>query len=662
MSSIDKDVKIFAEGLDSRITVRRTNYSSYNGRIQGYIGNELVFDIADRYGVLRTSEREEIRRQITNYKARKRQEQIAYQQRLAEIAREEERRRLEEERRRREEEERRRREEEERRRREEEERRRREAERQNTIATLRSAIANKDSEVKSNTKILEQSYKEKSQELKKYDNQIKDIKNELKQCNTTDLENEKNKVNQELEKKYDRLKSSYQMIKNNIKNIDNQTTSSLSTEMALSLLDQIRNLNTSVTDNSLSVNESKIKAKIDIARDNISRILSISQSAGVVSSELTELVKREFNNVNITDYDEVLRKINHVNESVEEYKSIIERRELEKIIEEMNKLEASLIEGIKMQVVEQKDTYSFTDISEDNRQLANEILQLLQQIGKYEFKVTTHNLANIQKFATQSSLLPQNSDEDQKQLNNYIGILREADDKGKQYLEQYNEFLALKKEMGEHNIEYTQEFDCDNYLAQFHEIDNVIADSMHTSEIMRLCSVCGDIEVAMNETGYDLLYDLDDGYSIEAYYVNKKYPGVLTRVITDSEGNIRRSLVGVKLGDKVELSSQEILNIADKMEDDVADFLNVCPNITGIIDYVAVGDADALAKIEENGYVELSDENIIKYNEYIKKNVKVAPQRKLATAVKVSNTANYREEIRKNAASTQRKQYQRAKR
>lgn len=577
MSSIDKYVEDTARSYDSRIRVTN-NF----GRIVGKINGEVIFNISDRYGFLNDSERETIYSQIELYHEKENEE---------------------------------------RKRREEEERRRKEEERQRELANLENEINNKLQTININIQNLKNIYQEKRTTAIQMNDNVEEIKNILPLANTEGLTTKNANLLANLENKYLSSNNELINIKLSIQDIQKSFNKNSSIDVLLKAKEQLTKINLNPKNYDLKTEIEITKKEINETKQNALSLARIIKDSNIITDEFVKSqIYQEINNINIIDHKKITMALNSIQNRIETHKISLVRKENDEKIKKFNNLEA-LIKATKDLIeFNVNDTYSLNNKTEQNHKFASNAMEKLLKLNQIPFKVTNMDLTKIQTELYKKMLNPSDVEDDQKWLKDLINNLDVELDKASIYQNQYEEFSKLKEELKQYGINEIEEFNCENSLAQLQSLESKIINQMEEAEQGNLYETYFKIIESMQDTNYEVFKTDNDQYSIEVYFINKKYPGVLTRFIIDNNGSFRRSIVGLKIG-QYATETNKILEIAQEMENDVEQFLTSYEGLTqkqaNITESVLFDDENSIEKIYENGYFELTGDGINQYNQYM---------------------------------------------
>lgn len=577
MSSIDKYVEDTARSYDSRIRVTN-NF----GRIVGKINGEVIFNISDRYGFLNDSERQTIYSQIELYHEKENEERKI---------------------------------------REEEERRRKEEERQRELANLENEINNKLQTININIQNLKNIYQEKRTTAIQMNDNVEEIKNILPLANTEGLTTKNANLLANLENKYLSSNNELINIKLSIQDIQKSFNKNSSIDDLLKAKEQLTKINLNPKNYDLKTEIEITKKEINETKQNALSLARIIKDSSIITDEFVKSqIYQEINNINIIDHKKITMALNSIQNRIETHKISLVRKENDEKIKKFNNLEA-LIKATKDLIeFNVNDTYSLNNKTEQNHKFASNAMEKLLKLNQIPFKVTNMDLTKIQTELYKKMLNPSDVEDDQKWLKDLMNNLDVELDKASIYQNQYEEFSKLKEELKQYGINEIEEFNCENSLAQLQSLESKIINQMEEAEQGNLYETYFKIIESMQDTNYEVFKTDNDQYSIEVYFINKKYPGVLTRFIIDNNGSFRRSIVGLKIG-QYATETNKILEIAQEMENDVEQFLTSYEGLTqkqaNITESVLFDDENSIEKIYENGYFELTGDGINQYNQYM---------------------------------------------
>mgnify|MGYP003296106486 CR=1 FL=1 len=579
MSSIDKYVIEEAEKCDWRVRVVNSN-----GRIRGYIGGEMIFDIADRIGYLSEYERETIRNAVRVYR--------------------ENQRRLREE---------------ERRRQLEEERRRLEQQRQNALRNLRQTISNKKTVIESNVKALQSAYEKKNKDMSSFDSEINEIKKMLPNANVGKLEAKRNNISSELRNKFQSSLNTLNAKRNeldliNSKLIDNATIEDITNKSSkvekISLKDDLLNLD---------VDLSSFSEELKTVNNNVKELKELLKDSNIIEDKFVkEQIQLEISGIDVCDKEEIKKSMAQIINRIEKYRFSLTSQKTGELIKELNKLEAKALAIKELNEYSAIDTYELTDLENEIIEHAKGLINELLDISETSSNIVGSDLSSILNELYEIIAAPKNTREEKETLKRISLMVNKNKDIANQFKEQYEVFEELNNELKELGVIYDHSFDFNNYKAQFVELEHLIVEELKNQESRILEATTFDVIDKMLETNYEVFQQTGTQYYKEIYFINKEYPGVLTRVLVNNNGSYRRTLVGVKIGNQV-TKPEAILEMSVKMEEDVQRFIQSYNEVDGsriaLGEMVSYDSPNALERIIENGHLEITGEGIKIYNE-----------------------------------------------
>lgn len=573
MSSIDKAVRLEAQKCDSRV-----NVSNKNGRIIGRIGNTVIFNLNDRYGYLSQNEKEEIHTQIKKFRL---EEQRRH---------EEEQRRLEEEKKRRE-----------------------------AYRHLQNQINYKLSIIQSNKVNLTKIYDIKKLELSNFDKEFDNIINMLPSACLDKLNNEKKSLIKKLEDNYKLSMDKINELETRFELFNFNENSSIDVLQNLSL--SIENINEHTVGFDLSTDIEQFKKILSVAKKNAIKLSEIINQANMIDdSFILDQIKAEVNNIDLLNTNAIKNIYNSIANRITTYKSRLEQKKVRKQIDNLNKIEALIKSNQELVEYGVDDPYNEKNWIEDNLRLVNEAIEKINNLQQIEYKVCDLDFSEYSKKLYEQTINPQNSEQTNDWLEKLVGELNGYLDTAQRCEQAYNIFKSFVNELQEYGATYDEEFDCDNYSTQLHFLEIKIIEAMENKEQGNLYEAYFNIIDAMEKCEYELFSQKNDQYSCEVYFINKKYPSVLTRFIIDNKGNYRRSLVGIKIDEYV-TTNEELLRVSKEIENDVALFMEEMEQLSKgevqIVDSVLYDSENAVERLSEIGSFELDEEGKSIYNEFM---------------------------------------------
>ena len=595
MSSIDKYVIQEAQSIDPRVTV-----VNLFGRIKGYIGGVKVFDIADRHGYIDSYESAEIANGIREYHINQ-----------ARIEEEERRRRIEEE------------------------RRRAEEHRQESLRRLRGNVERKKNSLESNISAVTTTYNNKKNEIEEVRNGLTEIKRIFPKGSIGKLELIYQELSNKVQTTFDAVLSNLNEKKNQVSLIEKKINGNMSIEEIDRLLNELQRLDTSSENARLSINTKVLLEEIKTAKDNAQKISEILRKITVIKDEtIIKQIELEISGIDLCDSEVINRTMNQINNRIESYRLSLDAKISKELINELNTIEG-IAKAIKtLNEYSAVDTYTFTKLDKEIIEKATSLAKQLVEIYDSEFNVMNddeleQNLKELYDIASQ----PKNTTEEQNVLKRVEMKIKHSNDLIKEYKEQYQIYKELYDNIQSVEIVdpqddevYTKAFDYKNYIKQIQEMQAVYVNRLRKKEAMVVSSVAFDVIEAMAKTGYTVFKKEATSSYQEIFFMNEKYPGVLTKILVDWTGSFRRSVVAVSINGKV-TKTEKIIEMSVEMENDVEQFLNEFGEMTGnnfTLDenMISYDSPNAMEFIEEEGYVEIEGEGISIYNEGVNKKKK----------------------------------------
>lgn len=594
MSSIDKYVIPLARGIDSRVIIE-----TINGRIKGFINGEKIFDIADRHDWnLTDSERSTIIRAVREY--RHHQSAIERQKR-----REEEERKKEQAR-----------------------QQKLEQERQNAIKNVKAKIKSKQDLIAQILSSFDSIEKNKQKQISEIDKKINEVKKKFPNGNVSELTKLKEQIIKEFESNFERKKLEIEEI-NNILNSSNKLLSGHKSIEEVSKIDKdVSKIKVPTSIETVTINTNSINKEIEKINKSITELNNVINLSNCIEDEfIKEQIVHDISNINLCDKTQIKNVIDSVLDKVENYRSKLYEKNLMKQIKEMTKLEEQLIGIRNLNEYHATDTYKLTEKENELLQKANEVLAEFIEVASSEYKVIEQDYTSIMNDIYSVINNPKDTIDNVTKINELSNLVKVAKDKTNKYQTHYEKYKTFKKEIEEHGGSFDDDFDYKNYIGQLTDLEGKIIDQLHKNEKEVINYRSFGIISSMYETGYELFKQENDEYSTELLFVNKKYPGVLTRFFVNSDGSFRRSLVCVKIDDEV-TNVDEVVKMSEEMESEVIAFLKDF-NETEDVDInfdrenmVSYDSSNAREAIIENGYIELvgkPKEVFLKYMEENKK-------------------------------------------
>lgn len=601
MSSIDKFVKDVACGLDHRVRV----INSF-GRIKGYIGTVKVFDIADRHGYIDSDEREAVEEGIRYYHLNE-----------ARLREEEARRRAEEERRR-----------------IEEERRRAEEARQTALRKLRESIERKKSSVNANISSVNEVYNNKLNEVKAVVNEIKKVKSQFPKGNVSKLELKGNELVQKVNTNFEVIKRNLEGKNEQIEIIKRKVRDNLTVEQIEELSREISRVDTKNETLKMNINTNSLSEEVKIAKENAKKISELlARLSNVKDEKIKAQIEIEISDIDLCDTVTIQRVMNSIENRVENYRISLGAKLTKEIMDELNTIEgiSKAIKTLNEYTV--TDTYSISKQDKEIIEKASTLSEMLIELSEAEFKVLDDDLESNLKELFEIAVSPKNSVEEQETLKRIEVLVRRKKDLLDEYQVGYQKYKELREMIesvevvgdGEEikDLLYDKPFDYRN-VNQIKEMEIVYVKRLQAHESMIVESISVDVVDAMSKTGYHQFYvEKGNGYK-EIFFINEKYPGVLTRVFVSHDGTFRRSLIPVKIGNNV-TKIEKIIEMAKEIEMDVVQFLKeysakAGKNVKLSPEMVNYNSPNVKEVLENTGYFEITGKGVEVYNQVMSVN------------------------------------------
>lgn len=589
MSSIDKYVETEAESCDPRVRVR-----TEGGRIRGYIDGELVFDINDRVGYLSENERRIIRESVARYQA------------------DEARRR-----------------EEERRRRIEEERRRLEAERQAALRKLKDAVESKKPFVKANKSAVEKAYSIKVKEIEALQASIDEVKRLFPSGNVDALTSKKNEALSVIRTKFESLLNELREQENLINRFSNQINDNMSIEQINRLMSEVNKVKIKNIKDNVEYDSSSILEEVKIVKKNVVALKSLVEDAKIIEDEFVrEQLQLELSGIDLCNKLALRSAMNQITSRIEKYRLTLLNIETDKKIRELNKIEALAATIKEISEYNAVDTYVVSQLDLKIVEEAKDLVEKINELAQLEYNVLDFDISTTLEELLEVISTPKDTTEQKEAIKRVAIKVSLAEDLAKQYQAQYEVYQELLKELKELGVSYVEPFNCKDYVSQFVDMEDLMIKKYEEQEQMVLESTSFNVIDKMFKTGYELFkQEGNDSYQ-ELYFVNRQYPGVLTRILIDTTGGFRRSLVVVKTGEEV-TSPEDALKMSIPMETDVARFLHMLKengeNLKFGSHMVSYTSPNAIQEILDNGYVELTGEAAEAFNKIFEEEAKKNP-------------------------------------
>lgn len=523
MSSIDKYVEEHAKNIDRRVRVTNSG-----GRIVGRINGQKVFDIPDRYGYLNDNERGIIQRAMATY--------------------------LNEERHQREEEERRRREEEERRRREEEERRRRlEEQRQRSIASARTVIEAKKKEVENFYSHLTTGIPA----LNGVDKEITDsfdISGIIANANNQ-LSNLQKDALKEIEGKKN---AALATLNSSLKSLPNVADAASADRLASQASSLHPSFNSSEYTERASKVQEKLNSTIQAATKVLRQLLDFDKK---YNSPTSKSLLQRVKNIKISSTKELQEVVNLIQTTIGAIEEEKEKAEFQKVLQELNKENAGLMEVHLLADVNTGHTYEIPKFTEEINEVKTTITAIRESLLTAEYStISTELMSEVENYLSEFKEGEENFAKGQDLLNK-LETTRMQDAR----LEPaYTAFKRAREDAISKGCDIDFDFDPDNPDAQLDEIaDRVVAIEIEqANELMWERGT--STQALMDGLGYEMLGIKEHEGMLVYIYARQDLKGVVMQVTVTEEG-VRRKLIGVKEGDK-ETSNEQIKQMAQLLE------------------------------------------------------------------------------------------------
>lgn len=584
MSSIDKYVIQEAKRQNPNVQVVNSA-----GRIVGRINGQVVFNIADRYGYLSSSESLAIQSGIKAY----------------ELAQERERQRLEAER----------------------------LERERRRKAAYNALVNNVQRAKNS---FETAYESAKRAYEKTRPDFSDLLKKLDKYNVEAFKEKAQDINRKFDVSRQLIDERYQQRLQEI----NRISGSLNSEMSQTSIDQksseLNRININFNDiqfpreavNTLSQELTQIQTvftEIEGLENNLLKY----ENDGIMGAIITKAVA-EIHNQKITSLADVNGLLGQVQAAVSEAKNAAFSAKIDKSNERIAVLDAVSASCIHIREIVNSSTYKENDFSIEIAQEANAVNEIYSDLFNAEYSTCSKEDSESVCNEIQEILMSGASDE--KTLL-HLRSLRES---GKSYknadraLEtEYADYQSKRDELIAAGVDESdiEAFDLKNYSAQCKRLNKeLLKQDIENAKSGARISFLTANEI-MEQNGYKLLYTQMTGegesgsLACQGVYARPGCPGVVWQVITTNE-SVHRSIIGIQRADGSATLTDRVKEVAEieERENSVVNFLqeyNKYNSIQGFVETVDVATPNSTETIEKNGCFKLTKEGEEVYDSII---------------------------------------------
>lgn len=583
MSSIDKYVEGEARAYNPNIRVEKRS-----GRIVGYIGRSMVFDIADRYGYLNAEERTIIRDSISTYEEEQRERERRERVRL------------------------------------ENERVSARTELKREISLVRNAIdksyrsaEDRYSNVANNMNLSSKLSKLSGCDLSGYEVRISEIEQKVRICG-------------------DSIKKDYQKQLAEIENFKSSIRDDASTQEYIEQRSALRHIRTSIESKALPVAEiGRLESELDKLAELLEEVKAVESELGRVSSNglagsIARTAIEEIHSERIGS----LKDVNDLLRKLREQLSEISHVEFENRTQERADLIA-LSNGIfkarsQSRVYNVKQDYAAASYRDEITETANAVSSVYSELRIADYTTCSEDRIAEVCDIVQEILISTKSDE--RTLDSLQKLLDEGEMYKRDDALQADNYADYKHKVEEltnrgYPIEDVKAFDPRGYEEQSQRLNELLLQQDIAEAASRTKTTFLMACKTMEDMGYCMLhYDMGgeekegDDLACEAIYVMPGCEGVVWKLIA-SDCNISRKLIGIQRASGTCTTVDRVREVATRIEEygEINDYFNGYSKVgggelivTSAIDSDTEGCDDA---ISDNGCFVLSEKGEAYYDQ-----------------------------------------------
>ena len=648
MSSIDKGVEQVVSRLGRNVRVVKSGNTIY-----GYMGGEVVFSMADRYGYINSYEEQIIRDGIRRYdeeEARRR------------AAREAERRAREEAIQRA---------------REEAERLRREqleAERKKAHSDLVKEIARKREEMSRSVNAALNDEKKVRAGMQVRSNAVKSLASISSHFDFSEYNkrNAKDEIGQSADASA--VTGACRAKLAELEKFASGVSDRMTTEQYRSLIKDVRKMDSTVDHKSNAAYENaKFLEEIESLKTHVNRILPAIKELERLASDSTEvgIIAREALDAismrKVTGAADFAEFSNITSDRLERITALAEDARIASTLYNVSVIRGAISACKETYEIVATSTYTAVDHRSEIESNATQVLKGFNSLRSAEYTTcdkdrineVIERLESILAGADKSESVLRETEKLEDELKGYV----QADEN---HRTEYTEYLEIVKSLSEYGIDSSEieEFSPKAYARQKQMLVARLAQARREFEHTQLIITDMHVKNVMDEMGFELFSSVGDaeGYVREALYTKRGYDGVLWQTVIYANGSVVRRVIGVNKGE-TQTDVEYVKEVAAEMEQagDPEEFIVKFRDATGsdiAVNSAVEHDSENVDEaIENNGFHYLRGKALESYQRFVEK-----PGEEQATRSTQSKTGKPRQKsiVQGRAVRSSQEQLQRA--
>lgn len=528
MSSIDK----YVEG-EARSCNPHVNVVNSGGMIRGYIGGNLIFSIADRYGYLSDSERSTIRDSIREFEAEEQERERREQIRI-------------------------------------------ENERIAARNTLKSALVAKKNEIRESFTTAQRLSKETADSLS-----ITTILDSLKKYNISSYLERAQLLERKLKSCIEKLDDEYRAKLQEIESIERSIRDDSNRQTYIQQQDSLKRIHVNFTSVEFPVSEiDQLKFEIEKLREAISQIENIEKELSKISQDgligsIADAALKEIRQFNISSLDDVNKLLLRVQEHLAEIRNLKFQQQSKERSDQIALLNGILKSCAQLREYLISQPYEASNNRNEIVATANRVLGIYSELDTADYTICSKEKISEAYELVQEVLAGSASDEQTlEHLRRLLeeGFIYRRDDQLQ--ADNYADYLKKYKELIERGvaIEEVEAFDPANYEEQKKRFNEKLLGLDVQEGINRTRTSFMMAWKVMEDMGYRLLYhnmgsEGSDALACEGIFVKPGCEGVVWQIVA-SDCNIRRKIIGVERTNGMSTSIKRIREVAEMVERD----------------------------------------------------------------------------------------------
>lgn len=528
MSSIDKYVEGEARSCNPHVNVVKRG-----GMIRGYIGGNLVFSIADRYGYLSDSERSTIRDSIREYEAEE-QERIRREQIRIEN------------------------------------------ERIAARSALKSAVVATKNKIRESYSTAQRLSKETADSLS-----ITSALDSLKKYNISSYIERTQSLERKLKSCIEKLDSEFRAKMQEIESFEHSIRDDSNRQTYIQQQDSLKRIHVNFTSVEFPVLEiEELKLEIDKIREAISQIENIEKELSKISQDdligsIAISTLKEIRQFNIGSLDDVNKLLLRVQEHLAEIRNLKFQQQSKERSDQIALLNGILKSCTQLREYLISQPYEATNNRSEIVETANRVLGIYSELDTADYTTCSKEKIKEAYELVQEVLVGSASDEQTlEHLRRLLeeGFIYKRDDQLQadnyaDYLKKYNELIERGVA-----IEEIEAFDPADYEEQKKRLNEKLLGLDVQEGVNRTRTSFMMAWKVMEDMGYRLLYhnmggEGSDALACEGIFVKPGCEGVVWQVVA-SDCNISRKIIGVERTNGMSTSTKRIREIAEIAEND----------------------------------------------------------------------------------------------